>query len=134
MENKIDQAFKSIRDLNPPEKLAGAILSMIELESDKVIQRKLFLDRVGIAGSILFLLGTVYFFGQIIIESDFWRLASLAFTDLDIIARNWQGFGYSLMETLPVAHTTVILMPAFLFFLFFNSYQSLINRNHHKHA
>ena len=134
MENKIDQAFKSIRDLNPPEKLAGAILNKIELERGAIIQRKLTLDRVGIAGSILFLLGTVSLLGQIIVESDFWKLASLAFTDLDIIARDWEGYAYSLMETLPIAYTAAILIPAFFLFLFFGSYQSLTNRNHHKHA
>jgi hypothetical protein len=134
MENKIDQVFKSVRDLNPPKKLAGAILNRIELEKNKAIQRKLFLDRIGIAGSILFLLGTLFPLGKIILESEFWQLASLIFSDLEIIVQNWSQFIYSLLETLPIVQIVGILIPVFFFSLFFNSYRSLINRNHQKHA
>lgn len=134
MENKIDQAIYHLRDLNPPKMLAGAILHRIDLEKEKSIQRKIILDWFGIAGSILLLLTAIFFFGQVILASDFWALASLAFTDIGIIAYNWQEFSYSLMETFPLVHTFAILLPIFLFFLFFSSYLSLNNRNNHKHA
>ncbi|MFH1183069.1 MAG: hypothetical protein V1690_02295 [Candidatus Moraniibacteriota bacterium] len=135
MENKIGQAlFNHLRDLDPPKMLAGAILHRIDLEREKTIQRKIILDRFGIAGSILLLLTSIFFFGRMILASEFWTLASLAFSDIEIIAQNWQEFSYSLMETFPTTYTVAILLPVFFFFLFFNSYLSLNRSNHHKHA
>jgi len=134
MENKIDQAFNDLRDLNPPEKLAGAILHRIELERKKAIGRKIILDRFGMAGSILFLLIAVFAFGRPILESEFWRLCSLTFSDIEIVTQNWREFSYSLLETFPVIYIIAILIPIFSLFLFFSSYLSINNHIHHKHA
>jgi hypothetical protein len=135
MENKIDQAlFNHLRDLDPPKMLAGAILTRIDLETGRTTQRKIILDWLGIAGSILLLLTAIFSFGQMIFVSEFWTIVSLLFTDIEIITQNWEGFVYSLMETFPTTYTVAILLPVFFFFLFFSSYLTLNSRNHHKHA
>jgi len=104
----------------------------IELERGRIAQRKLTLDRVGITGSILFFLLAVLLYGQVIVESEFWELASLAFSDLGIIAQNWNKFAYSLMETLPVMYLAIILAPVFFLFLFSSSYLSSNNHNSYR--
>jgi len=130
MENKLSRIFQKIEELEPPAGLAGVILNRIEREKSRVGRAELFMSRLGLTGSLFVLLYTSWVFGQAIIDSEFWRIASLVSSDLGAVAGNWQEFGYSLLETLPVSGLVAILLPLFTLFLCFNFYLTLSSKNH----
>jgi len=125
MSHQLNRIFKNLIEINPPEKLGAAILREIESERKRRLRIELFLSRVGSAGSLLVFFYTAYAFGQVIVDSEFWKIASLIRSDLSMVASNWQEFSYSLLETLPVSSLVAILLPIFTLTLFFNLYLSL---------
>jgi len=130
MRPKLNLIFKQIEELDPPAELAGLILSQIKRENSQLFRVELLLTRLGFAGSLFILAYTLWFFGQSILNSDFWKLTSLVGSDLNAVAGNWQEFGYSLLETLPVSSLVAILLPLFTLFLCFNLYLTLNDKNH----
>lgn len=129
MDNKLSGVFKKIEELDPPKELGKTILCRIGQERAREIRVEIFLSRIGFVGSFLVLFYAASVFGKAILESEFWYLVSLVFSDLSIIAQNWQEFTYSLLETMPVINLVAVLLPIFLSLLFFNSYLTL---NHEK--
>ena len=88
MEKKIIQIFKNLPDLEPASRLEGFILAKIAREQNKLIREKKFLVWTGLFGSALAAVYAISVFVQEIWQSDFWRIATLAFSDVNIIARN----------------------------------------------
>ena len=128
MSNNLKQLFENISEVDPPKKLAGVILKRILFKQEKQLRRKLLLSRLGLAGSFCALFYTSIFFGKALAESEFWHIASLLFTDILPVSKNWQEFTYSLLETMPVLNLTAILMPIFVMMLFSNIYLNLRQR------
>lgn len=128
MSKDINQLFQSIAELDPPKKLAGTIFKKILFQRERQLRRKLLFSRLGLAGSFCALFYTSIFFGKAIAESEFWHIASLLFTDILPITKNWQEFTYSLLETMPVINLTAILMPIFAMMLISNIYLNLRQR------
>jgi len=62
------------------------------------------------------------FFGQAFLQSEFWTMLSLVFSDIAIVAKNWDTFSMSLLETFPVAHAAILLIPVFLVLVSVNCY------------
>jgi hypothetical protein len=133
MEKKIRQIFKNISELEPAPKLAGFILAKINRERSKIIREKKALVWAGLFGSALAAVYAVSFFGQEIFGSEFWSLASLAFSDINIVLINWNDYVLSLLETLPVINIVIILIPTFIFLLSLNLYFNSNNINTWKH-
>jgi hypothetical protein len=130
MSKRLSQIFQKIEALEPPEELAELILKRIEKESNRLFRAELFLTRLGFAGSLFVLFYTFSVFGRAIVDSEFWKIASLISSDMVIVLGNWQAFGYSLLETLPIAGIIAILLPLFTLFLSFNFYLTLNNKHH----
>lgn len=131
MNEKLSQLFKNTQDLELSDGLEAFILSEIGAIKRKSAQRKLALSYAGIFGSVIAATYFVVSFGGGIVESEFFSLISLAFSDLGIVLANWKEFVYSLLETFPVVYAAVILAPIFTLLLSFNGY--LNNHNHSRH-
>jgi len=122
MTKKLNQIFKKITELEPSAKLESFILARIERERNKIIREKKALAIAGLFGSAVAAVYAVSIFGKEILQSDFWRIVSLAFSDINIVAGNWYDYALSLMETFPALHAALIITPAFLFLLSLNFY------------
>lgn len=128
----LHQTFKNLKEVNPPTGLSGVIFASIEREKNQWLRLELFISRLGFAGSLFALIYTSWVFGQVIIKSEFWRIASLLASDLGIVAQNWEEFSYSLLETMPVVSITAILIPLFSMVLSIYFYSNLISKDEHK--
>ncbi len=123
--------FQKIAYPNPPDGLEGQILHHIEALEAKHIRRALFLTRVGRAVSVVSLFAIGFTFGQGVIASEFWQLASLLFTDVGFVISYFSEFAYSLLETLPAFPIALILMPILSFLLFQFWSLNIPLRRHH---
>jgi len=118
----LEKAFKNIPEINPSEKLGALILQKIEFKIQKEAKQKLISSYVYMFGSI-FLSGYSFFvFGPEILQSEFWKLASLLFSDLQVVLANWQTFVYSLLENFPIIGVVAILFPVFILLNSLGSY------------
>ncbi len=112
----VEQAFRSIAEEEPRLSLRADILMQIDLlQSRQAYHQK----RLSLA-MIVFSLGVffvgVYQYGLTLIQSDFWTLLSLIFSDLGVLMSSLQDFSYSLLETLPLVPLLALLAPIVLFF------------------
>jgi len=122
---KFSQIFKNIPEIEPPAGLAAAILSRIETERNQKLRRQLTLSLAGSLSSVLAAVWAIAVFGGSVLNSEFISMASLIFSDINIVARNWNDFALSLLETLPTLSVIVILVPLFTLFLSLSSYLNL---------
>lgn len=129
MKQALHQAFQNLSEKNPPSYLEGAILRKIELERSKQVKKKLFLSYVGSVISIIAVFYTVLSSGVSFIKSDFWNIFSLFFSDMTIVAQYWKDFVLSLLETFPLAHTIVMIVPIFTLLLSLNLYMKWHRKN-----
>lgn len=134
METKTGQLFESIKELNPPSELQGAILRGIRLEKARIIKRKRAFFYGGILTSLFLAVFAGLHFADNLSQSGFWNLAELAFSDTGIIAVFWEDFALSLLETFPAAFAISVLIPLLSLVLFLNFYLKLNNHNHNKHC
>ena len=107
----LTQLFKNIQDLNPAPKLEFLILQKIEIRAQKEARQKVVSSYIYMFGSVCLLVYSGLVFGQEILQSEFWSIASLLFSDLKIVLVNWQEFSYSLLETFPTISVVAILAP-----------------------
>lgn len=119
---KLRQLFQNIPELSPSSELEKAILCKIELLEVAKAKRAKIWSLAGFAASIwvfAYVFGT---FGGSLVQSEFWSIISLMFSDVQVVAANWQDFSYSAMETFPVVGTIAILIPAGLMFWSISEY------------
>jgi len=133
MEDKLSKIFKKLSELEPAPRLEGFILAKITRERNKLIREKKTLAWTGLFGSALAAVYTISVFGQQIWQSDFWRIATLAFSDVNIIASNWGDYAFSLLETFPAMQAAILLAPVFVLLLSLNAYFKLVNNNKRQH-
>lgn len=114
--------MNSVQDINPPKHLKMAVLKRIKTEQLKMQMRKkvLYMSSFVVSGIAVF--ASVAIFGKEILASDFWSIASLAFSDMGTVATHWQDFGLSLLETLPVLSIIALLAPVFVALVLVNQY------------
>jgi hypothetical protein len=109
MKNK--NIITTISAIEPPMHLKGVILARIEREGRKRQMRRKMLLMGGFMVSGIGAISSLAFFGREILASDFWSIASLAFSDLGTVVGHWQDYAFSLLETLPVVSIIAILVP-----------------------
>jgi hypothetical protein len=124
MSKNLAQLFKNISEVNPPAKLAGFIFSRIEKEKIRRAKRQLIFSYVGLGSSVLLAVFAGIFFGQTFLQSEFWTIFSLIFSDIVVVFKNWDTFFMSLLETFPVVHAAIFLVPVFLLLFFADCYLS----------
>lgn len=133
MRQTFNQAFKSLPELTPSPQLEEIILRKIELEKNKSLKRKLVFYYSSLIGSAAAVLATIFIFGKAFLESEFLKVASLAFSDATIVATHWQEFFYSVLETFPVVSAILTLIPVFALLISFNMLQFTLNKNRRKY-
>lgn len=129
MSQNLHKIFKSVTELDPAENLCGRILAMVEAEENRIIKRKMIISRFGLGLSAVAFLTAVFPFGQIIAQSEFWNIVSLIFSDMQVVAQNWQDFSYSLLETFPTVSMVVVLAPIMMLMFSFSAYLEANNKH-----
>lgn len=133
MSDKLHQIFKNISELEPSSRLKSAIFRKIALEQKRQTKRDLALYRVWSFGSLTLAIYAIFAFGSTILKSEFWNILTLVFSDIQIVAANWNDYAFSIMETLPVISIILILIPFFTLILSLNFYWTLKDKNNFKH-
>ncbi|MDD5396559.1 MAG: hypothetical protein PHW24_00695 [Candidatus Moranbacteria bacterium] len=126
----MDKNFKDIfnsLNVEPPKGLKQAVFERIEKEKLKKIARKRLFIQMGFAASGISSIVAVAIFGQEILTSDFFRIATLGFSDLKTVGILWQDYVFSLLETLPTATMVAMLLPIFVFLELLRQYGKLEN-------
>lgn len=129
MTEKLKNAFKAISDINPSSGLEGRVLARIEAEIGRAARRKRLFSWIGFGASFATAVVAIVYAGSALVQSEFWSLSSLLFTDAGVVLADWQTFGLSLLETLPAVSLTLLLVPVTVLFLSLWSYKSS-NANH----
>ena len=127
MTQNLQKIFKSLKNIEPSRGLEGKILKAIALEKSFEIRKKLMYARSGLAVSFGALAYTLFVFGKAFLESDFWNMIKLAFSDGGVVAKNWSDFSFSLLETLPVVEIFAMLIPVFAVMIMFSYYFKFTN-------
>lgn len=122
MKKKLDQLFKDISELEPPVNLSGFIFARIEKEKIRKAKKQLIFSYFGLFGSLILAVSAGILFGQAFLQSEFWVMLSLVFSDMAVVAKNWDTFFLSLLETFPVVHATIFLVPVFIMLISANCY------------
>lgn len=133
MNQNLRQIFKNIKQQDIPADLEKRILKAIALEKSRQVARKLLFARAGLTVSFGVLTYTLFVFGRAFLESDFWNLAKLAFSDTGVIVAHLGEFSVSLLETLPVVEILAILVPVFALAMLASYYFKFTNNNHFNH-
>jgi hypothetical protein len=133
MIQNLQKIFKKIENIEPSRGLEEKILKAIAMENSQKVAKKLMFARMGLAASLGALVYTLFVFGKTFLESDFWNLAKLVFSDTGIIAKNFSNFSVSLLETLPIVEISAMLVPVFAVMMMLSWYFKFSNNNF-KHA
>ena len=129
MTQNLQRIFKKLQNIEPSRGLEGKILKAIALENSRKVAKKLMFARVGLAVSFGALVYTLFVFGRAFLESDFWNLAKLVFSDTVTIFSNMGSFSISLLETLPVVEIFAMLVPVLAVMLMLSWYFKFSNNN-----
>jgi len=127
MTQNLRKIFKSLKNIEPSRGLEGKILKAIVREKGFEIRKKLMFARAGLAVSFGALAYTLFVFGRAFLESDFWNLAKLMFTDTGTIAGHIGDYWASLLETLPVVEIFAMLVPVFAIMIMLSYYSKFTN-------
>ncbi len=114
MSKKLRQLCEGVCELNPPINLCGFIFAKIEKEKIRKAKRQLILSYFGLGSSFLLAVLAGIYFGQAFLQSEFWAMLSLAFSDIAVVAKNWDTYSLSLLETFPTMHVIIFLVPVFI--------------------
>ena len=127
MTQNIQKIFQSLKNIEPSQGLEGKILKAISIKKSLEIRKKMMFVRAGLAVSFGALAYTLFVFGKAFLESDFWNLAKLAFSDSGVIASHVGDYSVSLLETLPVVEIFAMLLPAFAVMIMLSYYFKFTN-------
>jgi hypothetical protein len=131
MSEKIREIFKNISGINPPKELESLILRRVKKIQKRAFWVKTTFSFSGVFASILSSAYVFSVFGKTLLNSEFWSLFSLAFSDATVIMAHWQEFLFSLLETMPSIIFALILIPIFTLLASLN-YLSEIYSNYNK--
>ena len=113
----IKALFESMQMTLPDKDLEGRILSAIDSQRIVQAKRDYMIARIGFVGSFATLAFSGWSYGQVFLQSDFWNLVSLLFSDAAVVLLHWGDFSYSLLETFPALPIMLFLVPVFTFVL-----------------
>jgi hypothetical protein len=130
--NTLHTIFKKISEIEPSIGLEKQILKKIALQNKLALRRKLAFIYAGFTASTGAFLWAIFTLGKAFLQSDFWTLAKLIFSDTGLILKNWVDFTYSLLETLPIFGIVLMLLPVFAIFMLAGAYFKTVNNNHYK--
>lgn len=134
MDAKLTQLFQQLSDNEPAIGLEALILRRIAEEKKRQQRRRLDTYRAGLVLSSAATAWVAWAFGGAFLNSEFLRMLSLVFSDLQTVAQNWNDFSLSLLETLPAVTLAALLVPLFILFWLTSAYLELQRKNCHKYV
>ncbi len=125
----ISSLFKNLTLATPRPFLRDRILAAVALAGEQrtAAHRRFSLVGMILSGALLLFGGMEY--GESLLQSDFWTLMTLLFSDMDFVVRSFGEFGYSLLETLPLLPLLVLFAPLTIFFWSLSLLLALPERN-----
>ncbi|EKE25204.1 MAG: hypothetical protein ACD_5C00253G0007 [uncultured bacterium] len=123
--NKINQIIRSTKDIEPSGNLKFLIMERIKKAEQQKLLRRLLMLRFGMGLSFITIVSTFYFGGREFMVSEFWNVAMLGFSDFDLVFNNWQSFGWSLLENLPVFSILVLSVPILILMVLGREYENV---------
>lgn len=129
----LNTLFKNIPTVEPERGLESRIFHSIALERRQRARRKIWAVYAGIGGSSVALVLVVFSYGRMVMESDFWNLIQLLFSDATVIISHGGSFAFSLLEVFPASAIALLLAPVFTLLLSFMLYAQAIGRNNRYH-
>ena len=130
MSNDLQKMFKHTKTLEPSPNLEKLILAKIASRQKFVLKRKLAMIYAGFLAASGIFVWAILTLGKAFVQSDFWTLAKLLFSDTSLIIENLNNFAFSLMETLPIFGIIAMLVPVFILFMLASEYFKIVNHNH----
>jgi hypothetical protein len=127
MTQNLQKIFKKLQNVEPSLGIEGRILTAIARENSQKIAQRLLFARAGLLASFGALMYTLFVFGRAFLESDFWNLLKLSFSDSGTIAGHFGDYSASLLETLPVIEIFAMLVPVFVAMILFSYYFKFSN-------
>ncbi len=125
MKTTLATLLRSTTPPAPPAGLADRIMkAMLEEEKKRAQQLRLF-SLVGLSVSVILFLVGIGIWGQTLVQSEFWQVATLIISDFGVVLRFWDSLLLALLETFPALSFTLFLIPIFSFFLFLVMYTSV---------
>jgi hypothetical protein len=134
MTQNLQKIFKKLKNMEPARELESRILKAIAFKKSLEIRKKLLFARAGLAVSLGGIFYMFFVFGKGFLESDFFNLVKLVFSDTGIIVAHLGEFSNSLLETLPVIEIFAMLVPVFALMLFLSYYFKFTNNNYYNHV
>lgn len=122
--------FTNMEVVLPREGLEKEIFQAVLVVKNREMRRRLMVSYVGIISSLGALVYTSLTFGKTLLESEFWSIILLVFSDLTVAVRYSNDFLLSLLETFPAFSVASVLLPTFIFFMFLNMYAGA-QKNHY---
>ena len=101
------------------EMLERRIFRGIAHEKARAMRYRLFV-RSGLGVSLATSAYAFFGYGNGILQSDFWTLGSLVFSDASFVLAYWRDFGVSLAEAFPLTGVVSIMLSSFAVLLFAN--------------
>ncbi|TAK96212.1 hypothetical protein EPO05_02275 [Patescibacteria group bacterium] len=132
MDVKLSQIFKDTDALNPSPELERAVLRRIELLAENKIKRARVWMYAGFAGASVSFVWAIVAFGGSILQSEFWSIISLVFSDAKIVLANWNDFWYSVLETFPTVSLIAMLIPTAVALWLMSIWSSLSRRENYQ--
>ena len=130
---RIEDVFQEMPGHEPASGLRSRILTCIEQEQTLLLSRRRRMSIVGLVVSAFVFFVGIFQYGGPLLQSDFWRLSSLLFSDLGVVATSFQDFTFSLLETLPAVPLFALLAPLSLFLWSAGFLLSLSEKHETKH-
>lgn len=127
----LERTFEAMNREEPRQALRLRILAQIQLLEERQMYRQKWFSLGMLSLSAVVFFGGMYQYGLVLLQSDFWTLLSLLFSDLGILVGSFQDFAYSLLETLPLVPLLVLLAPVVLFFWSMSLFLALSEKKGH---
>lgn len=112
--------LKKLDIMEPNGNLKEKIIFQIEVEIEKRKERQILFSFALSALSVFAFTSFLFLAGEELINSGFWQILKLIFTDTSIVFAHFSEYLYSLIETMPVFEFLLFLIPLFAFLLSLN--------------
>ena len=113
--------FKEV-NISQEEQLQGKILFSIESLRNTRAKQRMQISYAGLSFSGIAFVCAVFLYGGAFVQSEFWSVISLFFSDARVVVSYWNEFSLLLLETIPVIPILLMLVPTFIFLLFLSMY------------
>ena len=128
----LGEIFNEIPEADFPTDMEERVFRAITAEQAALRKRRNVLFFVGSFGSVSAFLAAIFWHGEALLESDFWNVSGLFFSDMDVVVSHGSDFLFSLLETFPIVPAVSFLAPVFVLLLIAKEYVALKDCQYHR--